>query len=981
MKLHFNIFLVFLLCFIFAQFVTAQNPGDLKWKYDAGEFNGIRSTPAIADDGTIYFGTTEAEFHAVYPDGVKKWSLSLGKEIADVINDPPAIGADGTIYFSCTTNKLYAVNPTGEIKWTFDASDDLTAPAIDADGTIYAGSDNNDVYAINPDGSLKWSFTAGDYISIPPVIGADGTIYIACHNRKLYAINKDGTLKWVFDTAHYIGNTPAIDDDGTIYFHCYRIFYALNPDGTQKWAYTSILDDVYSSPAIGTDGTIYFGTDDEKNVYAFNRDGTVKWTFRIGESANSSPAIDSDGTIYIGAENKKFYAINPDGTLKWSYTTDGNVYASPTIDKNGIVYIGSSTYLYALQTNSKGLASSPWPKNRQNLKNTGYSPSVTISEQVNFAFFNPNESVQKSFEIVNPTSSDITLTEWQFNNRAFSKKTKLPLTISACNKATLLADIQPENTQLYHTECTITYHSNNRSKDISTTLSSGLFRNDLSENAYIARYALEGYNLCKTKAPSSSATTNNLGILYRLLNEHETAEKLLSNALAASINNKWGYTGIKLNMGVIKSDQRLSSEALEFYSTVYNDIASNIDASVFAPKMYYNSAWENYKRDYLAEALTDVNSVLSHSTTNAYLKAKAHVLRGAIYLKQGNSSTAKDEFNTAISMDQNGPVGQLANEHLNSFNLFDLTISVLDNPALSQFLDIYVISKYGLASLSGSVSIDNDSKQTIEFEETSPLTFKADYIIEKSGNVTIEVKAVNLGNDEKVFKKSFNAQLLKPTEGGTITFEAVKLDVPAHALNSNTFFTISAGQNKDDQSIEDYYEMIGDKYYKIGPNQFKLLKTSTLSFQYVPDENVPAHALKIFTKENNEWKIVSQKINETDHTISAQINELGAYALFVDKSLINAPEKFKLYSNYPNPFNSETMIRYDVPDESNIKIDIYNIQGQFVKQLINQKQKAGNYQLKWDGTDFTRTDVSSGVYFCTMECAHFNQTIKLTVLR
>jgi hypothetical protein len=68
-------------------------------------------------------------------------------------------------------------------------------------------------------------------------------------------------------------------------------------------------------------------------------------------------------------------------------------------------------------------------------------------------------------------------------------------------------------------------------------------------------------------------------------------------------------------------------------------------------------------------------------------------------------------------------------------------------------------------------------------------------------------------------------------------------------------------------------------------------------------------------------------------------------------------------SNYPNPFNPETSINYNVPKDGQTSLTIYNTKGQIVRSLVNAHVKAGSYKAVWNGTDNNGNAVSSGVYF------------------
>ncbi len=74
-------------------------------------------------------------------------------------------------------------------------------------------------------------------------------------------------------------------------------------------------------------------------------------------------------------------------------------------------------------------------------------------------------------------------------------------------------------------------------------------------------------------------------------------------------------------------------------------------------------------------------------------------------------------------------------------------------------------------------------------------------------------------------------------------------------------------------------------------------------------------------------------------------------------------DDFILYQNQPNPFNSSTIIRFDIMSPTDVQVDIYNILGQKVKSLVDNYYPTGVYAVQWDGTDKRNKKVASGLYF------------------
>jgi len=99
------------------------------------------------------------------------------------------------------------------------------------------------------------------------------------------------------------------------------------------------------------------------------------------------------------------------------------------------------------------------------------------------------------------------------------------------------------------------------------------------------------------------------------------------------------------------------------------------------------------------------------------------------------------------------------------------------------------------------------------------------------------------------------------------------------------------------------------------------------------------------------------------------------------KAITALPTEFGLAQNFPNPFNNETVIKYQVPHKSHVKIAVYNLLGRLVGVLVEQEQAAGFYQIKWNGLDASGRALSSGVYLCRMEAQNYRMVRKLALLR
>ncbi|MDE0682416.1 MAG: sulfatase-like hydrolase/transferase [Candidatus Poribacteria bacterium] len=98
------------------------------------------------------------------------------------------------------------------------------------------------------------------------------------------------------------------------------------------------------------------------------------------------------------------------------------------------------------------------------------------------------------------------------------------------------------------------------------------------------------------------------------------------------------------------------------------------------------------------------------------------------------------------------------------------------------------------------------------------------------------------------------------------------------------------------------------------------------------------------------------------------------------------PPETALLPNYPNPFNPETWIPYDLAEDANVHIDIYNLKGESVRRLSIGFQTAGTYRVSsraayWDGRNAVGEPVASGIYFYTFQAGQFRATRQMVILK
>ncbi|HMS65408.1 MAG TPA: T9SS type A sorting domain-containing protein, partial [Ignavibacteria bacterium] len=104
----------------------------------------------------------------------------------------------------------------------------------------------------------------------------------------------------------------------------------------------------------------------------------------------------------------------------------------------------------------------------------------------------------------------------------------------------------------------------------------------------------------------------------------------------------------------------------------------------------------------------------------------------------------------------------------------------------------------------------------------------------------------------------------------------------------------------------------------------------------------------------------------------------GNFEYFYLNNEVNVlpPAKFSLSQNFPNPFNPKTVISYKLATGSFIKVDVFDILGNKVKNLVNADQIAGSYSVEFDGSD-----LASGNYFYKLQSEKFTEIKRMTLIK
>ncbi len=132
------------------------------------------------------------------------------------------------------------------------------------------------------------------------------------------------------------------------------------------------------------------------------------------------------------------------------------------------------------------------------------------------------------------------------------------------------------------------------------------------------------------------------------------------------------------------------------------------------------------------------------------------------------------------------------------------------------------------------------------------------------------------------------------------------------------------------------------------------------------------------TTEPRAYSFTDSKITVGNYTYRLkQVDYDGSYEYSNEINVdVNGPEQYSLDQNYPNPFNPSTLIKYSVAQDGFVNVSIFNLLGEKVATLVNSNMKAGSYEL-----NFNASQLSSGVYFYSIEAGDFKAVRKMMLMK
>ncbi len=292
-----------------------------------------------------------------------------------------------------------------------------------------------------------------------------------------------------------------------------------------------------------------------------------------------------------------------------------------------------------------------------------------------------------------------------------------------------------------------------------------------------------------------------------------------------------------------------------------------------------------------------------------------------------------------------------------------------------------------------------DENPSLGIPAEAYVTESADGYFKEQNNELFHI-ALDVHNSDQQFSNRVNILFSDEATNGMDSFDAPKLSPEGLANHYLSFYALDdENRGYAFRSLPEYF---GDEI--IIPLDIVATESDEFTLTWnLPDEAI--YAGNYYIRDNKTGEIVDLSV-ETDYSfviegiltdrdkeaesyLPSELNtvvfgtDTSRFDLivtqesmdgFADKS--NLPNQFGLNQNYPNPFNPTTVISYEVPEQSQVRLDVFDITGRHVATLVNEQINAGQHQITFDASN-----LSSGVYMYRLQAGSTVMTRQLTLIK
>ncbi len=304
----------------------------------------------------------------------------------------------------------------------------------------------------------------------------------------------------------------------------------------------------------------------------------------------------------------------------------------------------------------------------------------------------------------------------------------------------------------------------------------------------------------------------------------------------------------------------------------------------------------------------------------------------------------------------------------------ELTLSIFQNPYVTNHLDIYLVSSEVLADTSVYCEIAGDQVE-IALSDTSQNVWRADYDLYSTGILEVYARGRDRALNIAEITREFSSSLILATIGGRAVSvdDRCQIEFAGGSITDDAYVLIFNRADLPNVNVA----------YHISPSALPITGYIKLTMRYDAEIEEPEH-LCIVEFRDGVTSPIESYLDYDSGCVIAYVNHLGTYGL-VWRSDIETPvysgEKLVVLQNVPNPFGSVTQITFILPRAGHVAAQVISVDGRKIKELLADTLPPGKHTIIWDGLDADGKKAASGVYFYRIRFESESVTKKMVYLR
>jgi C1A family cysteine protease len=310
-----------------------------------------------------------------------------------------------------------------------------------------------------------------------------------------------------------------------------------------------------------------------------------------------------------------------------------------------------------------------------------------------------------------------------------------------------------------------------------------------------------------------------------------------------------------------------------------------------------------------------------------------------------------------------------------------ISISVFQNPYITNYLDIFVVASEAMDDTSLSCSVGG-TQVDLAVSDEAEFVCRGDYDLCSTGNLSIDVSGRDVRGNWASAERSFSSSTVSALAGGIIASPdgRFRADVPRGRLEKDSYVLIFESEPRlpDDAGLES-----GSPVYRMSPGALEPGGLFEVSIDYEENTPDPEH-LTLARQEGGQVVGLDSYIRRDEARVAAFVDAFGTYMLLRRTDAVTpdyGEGRLEVFQNAPNPFLGKTSIAFRLPSLARVEAEVISVEGRLVTTLLDAILPPGRHSIEWDGRDSEGRDVAGGLYLYRVRTSGESSTRKMVLLR